>query len=111
MSYPHFAETWLGLAAGGVKIGSLTNASRLQGKAADGLAAHGTWVRVSIDGWDGPSYAKYRSVAETEFAKVMGNLAAFAARGSRCELGASIIVDESNAGHIYDLGRQGKACS
>jgi len=110
MIYPYFAETVNALAEGKVKIGSLTNASRLQGAAAEALAAHGTWVRVSIDGWDGPSYAKYRSVAESEFAKVMANLKAFAARGSACELGASIIIDETNAGHVFELCRQLKDC-
>ena len=104
--YPYFAETVNRLAAGGVKIASLTNGSRLKGKVADALAAHGTWLRVSIDGWDGPSYAKYRSVEETAFEAVMANLTAFAARGSNCVLGGSIIVDERNAGHIFELCRR-----
>ena len=104
--YPYFVETVNRLATGGVKIASLTNGSRLKGKAAEALAAHGTWLRVSIDGWDGPSYGEYRSVEETAFAEVMDNLTAFSALGSDCVLGASIIVDERNASHIFDLCRR-----
>ena len=70
------------------------------------FADWGTWIRVSIDGWDGPSYARYRDARETEFAKVMGNLSAFTARNSRCELGASIIVDATNAGKVATLAAQ-----
>lgn len=108
--YPHIVETVEGLAAGGVRIGSLTNGSRLLGRTADAFAAHGAWLRVSIDGWDGPSYARYRSVREDEFARVMANLAAFAARGSKCALGASVIVDETNAPHIAELCAKLKDC-
>jgi len=104
--YPYFAETVDRLAAGGIKIASLSNGSRLKGKVADALAAHGTWLRVSIDGWDGPSYAKYRSVGEDTFEEVMDNLTAFSARGSNCVLGGSIIVDERNAPHILELCRR-----
>ncbi len=104
--YPYFAETVNRLAEGGIKIASLSNGSRLKGKVADALAAHGTWLRVSIDGWDGPSYGEYRSVPETAFEEVMANLTAFAARGSECVLGASIIVDKRNAPHIVTLCRR-----
>ncbi len=101
--YPHIAETVTRLAEGGVKVGTLTNASRLLGKVARVFSAHATWLRVSIDGWDGPSYAGYRNIGEDVFAQVMGNLAAFSALGGSCVLGASIIVDQANADHIRDL--------
>ena len=101
--YPHIAETVTRLAEGGLKVGALTNASRLSGKVAKVFSEHATWLRVSIDGWDGPSYARYRGIKEDAFAKVMANLAAFAALGGRCVLGASIIVDQANAGHIRRL--------
>lgn len=108
--YPHFAEAVNRLGAGGIQVATLTNGSRLLGKAADALAAHATWVRVSIDGWDGPSYAAYRSVKQTEFDLVLQNLADFAKRGSRCSLGASIIVDKTNAGRIFELSAKLKDC-
>lgn len=108
--YPHLVEAIERLAAGGIKIGALTNGARLKGKVADALAAHASWLRVSIDGWDGASYARYRGVKEDAFEQVMANLAAFAGRGSRCVLGASIIVDRDNASHIYELAARLKAC-
>jgi MoaA/NifB/PqqE/SkfB family radical SAM enzyme len=96
------------LAKGGVRTAALTNGAFLTGAAADALARHGSWVRVSIDAWDGPSYARSRGVDESEYAKVMGNLAAFAQRGSRCALGASFIIGESNHSRIADFCRQAR---
>ncbi len=107
--YPHIVETVNRLAAGGIRIGALTNGSMLKGKVADAFAHNSTWLRVSIDGWDGPSYARSRKVGMDEFDKVIGNLVAFADRGSRCALGASVIVDEANAAHLLDLCRRLKA--
>ena len=103
--FPRLAETVTRLAEGGIKIGTLTNASRLRGKVAKALSAHATWLRVSIDGWDGSSYARYRNIDEDAFATVMRNLDAFAALGGPCTLGASIIVDQANADHILELTR------
>lgn len=107
--YPHIVETVERLAAGGVRIGALSNGSMLRGKVADAFARHATWIRVSIDGWDGPSYARSRKVDGEAFDKVLANLAAFAGRGSACALGASVIVDEANAPHLHDLCRKLKA--
>ncbi len=107
--YPHIVETVNRLAAGGIRIGALTNGSMLKGKVADAFAHNSTWLRVSIDGWDGPSYARSRKVGMDEFDKVIGNLVAFADRGSRCALGASVIVDKANAAHLLDLCRRLKA--
>ena len=101
--YPTIVETIERLAEGGVQVAALTNASQLRGKRADVLARHATWVRVSIDGWDGPSYAEYRGVNENEFNKVINNLRDFSNLNSECVLGASIIVDKRNAGHIAEL--------
>jgi MoaA/NifB/PqqE/SkfB family radical SAM enzyme len=93
------------LAVGGVRVGALTNGSNLKGRVADAFAAHATWVRVSVDGWDGPSYARARHLPEDAFDRLIVNLKSFAARGSRCTLGASIIIGEDNHEHLYDLCR------
>jgi MoaA/NifB/PqqE/SkfB family radical SAM enzyme len=104
--YPNIAATVERLAAGGIKVGALTNGSMLRGRVADVFARHGTWLRVSIDGWDPASYARSRSVGEDEFYKVIRNLEAFSRRGSKCVLGASVVVDERNASHIFELCAQ-----
>jgi len=101
--YPHLAEAARRLAEGGVRIAALTNGSRLAGEAAEVFAERATWVRVSIDGWDGPSYARYRGVGEGEFSKVLENLRRFKRLGGACRVGASIIVGRENAGHVLEL--------
>lgn len=108
--YKPLAECIERLAAGGIRIGALTNGSALKGRVAEAFAEHGTWVRVSIDGWDGPSYAEARRVPEDAFDKLLANLTAFAARDSRCTLGASIIIGERNHAHLYELCRKLKEC-
>ena len=107
--YPHIVETIDRLAAGDIRIGVLTNGSMLKGKVADALARHGTWIRVSIDGWDGPSYAAARKVDVDQFDKVIGNLAAFTRRDTGCTVGASVIVTEANAAHLFELCARLKA--
>ncbi len=101
--YPYLGETLERLAAGGIKIGVLTNGAQLRGRIADILARTASWVRVSIDGWDDESYARYRKVPRTAFDRVLTNMAAFAAHQSDCVLGSSVIVDQDNASHLYEL--------
>lgn len=93
------------LAGYGIRIGTLTNGSNLKGRMADAYAEHGTWIRVSIDGWDGESYAKSRNVSLDAFGKLLDNMEAFARRGTHCVLGASFIIGQANHGHIYSLCR------
>lgn len=104
--YPYLAEAAGRLAAGGVAVASLTNGGRLAGAAAEVFARHGVWLRVSVDGWDGASYARYRGVGEDEFGRVLGNMERFKALGGPCLLGASYIVDRENALHVYEMVRR-----
>ncbi len=106
--YPHLLETVERLAQSPVKFAALTNGSRMRGALAELFAHHATWVRISIDGWDGPSYSRYRGVAEDEFAKVTRNIEAFKRLGGGCYLGVSLIVDRDNWSHIYDFVKQMK---
>ncbi len=111
--YPFLGETLERLADAGIKIGILTNGTQLRGKLADTVARTTAWVRISIDGWNGPSYAQNRNVPEDSIAQVLANMAAFAQLGSACVLGASVIVDKGNAPHLAglvgDLKRHGAA--
>ena len=52
--YPHLLKAVERLAAAGIPFASLTNGSRLSGELARVFAQSATWVRVSMDGWDGP---------------------------------------------------------
>ena len=101
--YSHLAEVLKRLAASPVKFAALTNGSRLEGEIAELLAHQGTWVRVSMDGWDNASYAEYRRISIDEFDKVIGNMQKFKKLGGPCRLGISIIVDQKNVVHLYEF--------
>lgn len=101
--YPHLLKTAQRLADSGVAFASLTNGARLHGEVGEYFAHRATWVRVSIDGWDGPSYAKARHVRESEFAKVLKNMAEFKKLGGPCNLSIVIVVGAENAAHIHEL--------
>jgi len=91
------------LAEGGVRVATLTNGSNLKGKMAEAFAEYGTWVRVSTDAWDDASFSKSRGIKDGEFTKLLRNMKDFSARGSKCVLGISFIVDEKNCTHLYDV--------
>ncbi len=101
--YPYLLGAVGRLSETAVKFACLTNGSRLEGEIAEIFARKGTWLRVSMDGWDAGSYARYRGVGEAEFGKVMGNMRSFKKMGGKCLLGVSIIVDKQNASHLYEL--------
>lgn len=93
------------LAAGGVKVAALTNGSNLKGEMADVFAEYGTWIRVSLDGWDEASYSHARGVPEGTFGKLLENMRAFATRDTSCVLGTSFNIDQHNHGHVADICR------
>jgi MoaA/NifB/PqqE/SkfB family radical SAM enzyme len=101
--YPHLSDIAKKLSQSPVKFAALTNGALLKGEVAEVFAHHATWLRISIDGWDGPSYAEYRGVSDNEFDKVIDNMRNFKKHGGPCYTGASVIVDRTNAGHVYDL--------
>jgi len=100
--YKPLLETVKRLADSPIRFASLTNGARLSGELAEAFAHHGTWLRVSLDGWDDVSYAKYRGIRVGEYTKLMENLAAFKRLGGSCYLGISLIVDRDNATHVED---------
>ncbi len=104
--YQYLLDAVKKLAQSPVKFASLTNGARLEGDLAEIFAHNATWLRVSIDGWDDVSYAQYRGVKEGEFTKILRNMRNFKKMGGRCPLGVSLIIDKSNAEHIYEFSSQ-----
>lgn len=104
--HPHLAETARALADANISFASLTNGSRLVGEVAEVFAEKAVWLRVSMDGYDAESYARYRNVDEDEFAKVLSNIESFQKLGGECFLGVSYIVDQGNADHVYAMTRR-----
>ncbi len=85
------------LARSGVRVGVLTNGSRLEGTVARVLAEHATWVRISMDAASARTYAAIRGVSPREFTRVCRNIERFAALSSRrCELGVNLVVTREN---------------
>ncbi|MGE5479651.1 MAG: radical SAM/SPASM domain-containing protein [Chloroflexota bacterium] len=106
LCYPYILEISEKLAASPIKFAALTNGSRLDGEIAELFAKSASWIRISIDGWDDESYAKYRSVRVGEFSKVMRNIENFKKLGGDCYLGVSLIVDEQNKAHVYEFSKR-----
>ena len=102
-NYPHLLTAIKKLAQTPVQFASLTNGSRLKGEMAEIFAHHGTWIRVSIDGWDDKSYAKYRGIKEGVFTKLMNNMENFKKLGGERYLSAVLVVDNENFSHVYEF--------
>ncbi len=100
--YPYLLETVQKLSSSNIQFASLTNGSKLEGEVAKVFAEYGTWIRVSMDGWDDESYVKYRRTGLGEYTRIMNNMANFKKLGGKCYLGVSLIIDKENAPHVFD---------
>lgn len=103
--YPHLIPALKEFIRRRVKVACITNGALLTGEGAMLFAKHGTWARVSMDGWDDSSYRKYRGVKDGEFTKIINNLRSFKAMKGKCLLGVSIVLDKDNYGHFYNLAK------
>ncbi len=101
--YKPLLEVAKWLAVNKIQFASLTNGARLKGELAEVFSNYGTWLRVSLDGWDDASYAKYRGIRKGHFTRLMNNLDSFTKLNGSCKLGISYIIDHDNAKHIYSL--------
>jgi MoaA/NifB/PqqE/SkfB family radical SAM enzyme len=103
--YKPLPETIRRLAAGGLKVATLTNGANLKGKMAEALAEHATWTRISVDAWDDASYVAARGAKPGEFSRLLQNIRAFVDTGTRCVLGISFIVGRDNYRRIPEVCR------
>lgn len=101
--YPHLLEVVWKLSLSSIRFAAITNGSRLYGELAEQFARHAVWLRISMDGWDDDSYARFRGISGNEFSTVMNNLKGFKQLKGKCLLGVSVIVNRENAQHIFDL--------
>jgi len=104
--YPYLLDAVKRLSNSSIKFAALTNGSRLEGELAEIFAHDATWIRISIDGWDDKSYAKYRGIKMGGFSKVMENMKNFKKLRGKCYLGVCIIVDRENSLHVYDFTKR-----
>ena len=101
--YPFFLETLKKLSTTSIRFAALTNGSLLNGELAEIFANYGTWLRISLDGWDDESYAKYRGVDYGDFSLLLKNMKSFMYLNGNCYLGVCINVDKNNAPHLLYL--------
>ena len=101
--YPHLPEALRLLADSPVKFATLTNGALLKGAVAELFARHGAWVRISLDGWDGESYARYRGVHTDVFKMLLDNIKKFKQMEGPCLLGISYIIDQDNHNHVREM--------
>lgn len=107
--YKYLLDAVKKLSTTNISFASLTNGARLDGEIAELFAKYGTWIRISIDGYDDASYAKYRGIKEGEFSKVMQNIENFKKLGGKCLLGVCIVTDKDNWHKIFDMTKKLKA--
>ena len=101
--YKYIDQTAEALANNRIKISLLTNGSLLQRSHAEIFAEHAKWIRVSLDGYDGKSYAKSRNCSDNEFNKVLKNIENFKKKSSGCTLGVSYIINRDNSEKVFDM--------
>lgn len=80
----------------GLDQGIFTNGALINNDKAKILASHMTWVRVSIDGYDGESYAHSHGTVETAFAKTISNIRYLCAIPNRPTVGIGFVIHEKN---------------
>ena len=97
------AKHYKGLSLTDIQFASLTNGSRLKGEIAEIFAHKGSWIRVSMDGWNDESYSTYRNIKPGAFSSLLKNMEEFKKISGGCLLGVSIIVDKKNSDHLYEL--------
>ena len=101
--YKTLPETIERLSQGGVRVASLTNGSNLKGGVADAFAKHGTWIRISLDGWDDASFSRARGCRDGEFTRVVNNIRAFTQQDTSCTIGISYIITKENYQHTHEM--------
>ncbi|TLD95158.1 radical SAM protein [Helicobacter jaachi] len=103
--YRYMPQTLRKLINSPISFATLTNGARLNGEVAEMFAKYGTWVRVSMDGYDNESYRKLRGTGKGEFDKIISNMEAFKNIGGKCYLGVSYIVGQDNYQAIYQMSK------
>lgn len=103
--YKYMPQTLRRLIQTNIAFATLTNGARLDGEIAEIFAKYGTWVRVSMDGYDNESYQKFRGVGKNEFDRIISNMEKFKKIGGPCYLGVSYIVGHENWHKIYEIAK------
>lgn len=82
----------------GMDVGLITNGSQLRSTRFLGLCK---WVRVSLDGYDADTFARYHGRNDKEFAKVCDNFRALCLAAGKCKA-AGLPCATVGAGYLSD---------
>lgn len=87
----------------GLKYALITNGQALDKKMAQSLK-HASWVRLSVDYWDGESLNRFRGVSPKIFDKILTNWANFIeVKDPECDAEINFITTKENHEHIEDV--------
>lgn len=103
LCYKHIAELIKNLHEIGIKIGINTNGTLIKGRLAEVIARCCTWVRISVDGWDNDSYAKYRDCSKTAYEGLLDNVKELKGLTQSCTIGLNLVIDHENYTHMQKI--------
>lgn len=110
LMHPDIVEFMETTVAYSIDLSIITNGSLLEGDRAAALRA-AKWVRVSMDYTDAAQMSKSRCVPETQFGRVLHNVAEFSkSKLRRCELGVNYIVTRDNFVGLADFCKRLRDC-
>lgn len=80
----------------GLDQGIFTNGALLNESKAQVLASHMTWIRISLDAYDGESYEKSHGAAPGSFNKTISNISYLCSISNRATVGIGFVINEHN---------------
>jgi radical SAM protein with 4Fe4S-binding SPASM domain len=80
----------------GLDQGIFTNGAVMTEEKAKVLASHMTWVRISVDAYDGESYAESHGTSDKSFDKTIKNIEYLCSIKPRCTVGMGFVINEKN---------------
>ena len=103
--YQPLPETLARLGQAGVKCAVITNGSLLTGEVSRSVASYCSWIRISMDYWNGESLQASRSVKEELFDATVQNIESFFKQGGTCTVGVNFVVSKENSQKLFFVSK------
>lgn len=101
--YPGIEEFLQKTLDNGLNLSIITHGQFLEKKKAD-ILAKSSWVRVSMDYYDGESIKQSRGVRQDTFNKIIDNINNFSSiKDSLCDLSVNYIITKQNYQNLYKI--------
>ena len=103
--YPHIIEMLKKTIENGIELSIITNGQMLKGEIAE-ILKEAEWVRISADSPDKKTFVETRRIDGRFFHELVENIKNFSKiKKPECELGINFVVQEKNAGRVYNAVR------